>query len=388
PQPPHPAYQAYPGYPGGPGAPGYLAPPPSAPPMNGFSVASLVAGIVCCLPPLGLILGIVALVQIKKKGQRGAGMAIAGTVLSAISTLLMLLLLVTGGAAELWRGFKEGMDEAARSHSTLDLRTGQCFNLPGDGPLEDREALSVEVVPCAGEHEAEVTGSFTLQGFDAFPGDGRIDPLAERRCEELNWMYARDEWVVGGRMELYYYTPTKESWRLGDRAVTCTFATPKGDRTAGSVRRDPTTVDDAHQLAYLTAETRLYLTGNTVPDAEYAADPDGYRTWARESAGVFADQAEVVRAYNWPERLAGPMERRAGEYERAAAAWRKAAGARDEEAFWDHMLTVDEVVADGPAEVEIRKLLKLPSVPPEYPEDTEGAQGAGDTGGAGDTVRS
>ena len=47
-------------------------------PVNGVAIASLVLGLLCFLPAVGLILGIIALVQIKKRGERGKGLAIAG----------------------------------------------------------------------------------------------------------------------------------------------------------------------------------------------------------------------------------------------------------------------------------------------------------------------
>ncbi|GLF94439.1 DUF4190 domain-containing protein [Streptomyces yaizuensis] len=343
--------------------------PPAQPGTNGFSIASLVAGILCCLPPLGLILGVVALVQIRRKGQSGKGMAIAGTVLSSLSTLLMVLLLVTGGAAEMWRGFQDGVEEASRTRDTLELREGQCFNLPGDGPMDEAYSSSVEVVPCVERHEAEVTGTFRLMGYDRFPGDDWIEPLAEQRCEEINGMYARDEWLVLDRgLELYYYSPTKESWELGDSTVTCTLATSDGKRNAGSVKRTTGSLDTL-QLAYLTTETKASLTGSTLPVEDWPRGRHASQTWARESAVVFKDQVEVLRTYSWPARLRGPVERRAREFERARAALEKAAATRDEDVFWDQVLTVDDILLDGPTEVEIRRLLKLPFVPPERPEE-------------------
>ncbi|WP_244165223.1 DUF4190 domain-containing protein, partial [Streptomyces silaceus] len=65
--------------------------PYSRPPVNGFAIASLVLGILCFLPAVGLVLGLVALAQIKKKGERGKGLAIAGSVLSVVGVVLLVL---------------------------------------------------------------------------------------------------------------------------------------------------------------------------------------------------------------------------------------------------------------------------------------------------------
>lgn len=203
------------------------------PSVNGLSVASLVLGIVCCLPPLGLVLGLIALSQIKRKGQRGKGMAVAGIVLSSISTLLVLVAFATGGIGDAWDGFRKGMDEASRSRSTLDLHKGDCFNVPGD-ELE-RETASVRVVDCAKEHDAEVTGAFKFGKSDAWPGEAAVEPVAEKRCTEINNAYAANASAVPDSAETYYYMPSRRSWRLGDRTVTCTFAVTEG-KLKGSVR--------------------------------------------------------------------------------------------------------------------------------------------------------
>ena len=64
-----------------------------APPTNGLAIAGFVTSILC-LSPVGLVLSIVALNQIKKSPlpQGGSGMAIAGLVLGGIPTLLFVFI--------------------------------------------------------------------------------------------------------------------------------------------------------------------------------------------------------------------------------------------------------------------------------------------------------
>lgn len=214
--------------------PPYNAPytPARPPSVNGLAIASLVLGIVCCIPPLGLILGLIALSQINRRGQRGKGMAIAGSILSGISTALLAVALATGGISDAWNGFRDGMEEASRSRSTLDLRKGDCFTVPGE--LE-RETASVTVVDCAKQHEGEVTGSFKLAQFDSWPGEAAVEPVAESRCEEINNGYVPDASAVPDNVDMYYYMPSKRSWGLGDRSVTCALAATDGKLT-GSLR--------------------------------------------------------------------------------------------------------------------------------------------------------
>ena len=82
-----------PGYPppppGGYGYPPQYGYPQPSPGTNAFAVASLVCslfGWVCLFigAIIGVIFGFVALSQIKRTGQRGRGMAIAGIVIGAI----------------------------------------------------------------------------------------------------------------------------------------------------------------------------------------------------------------------------------------------------------------------------------------------------------------
>lgn len=105
-------------------APGVSAAPPvvrSDGGVNGLAVGSLICGgiamlgsgmVCCCLPltfifsfisaPLGLaglVIGIVALSQLKKRpGQEGKGMAIAGIILSAVALVVSVILPIVGFA--------------------------------------------------------------------------------------------------------------------------------------------------------------------------------------------------------------------------------------------------------------------------------------------------
>ena len=89
------------------GAPqGYGAPPPGygAPAQqgtNGLAIGALVCAFL--VPPVGLILGIVAKGQIKRTGQGGNGLATAAIVISALSMLLVAVAVIAalagGGAA-------------------------------------------------------------------------------------------------------------------------------------------------------------------------------------------------------------------------------------------------------------------------------------------------
>lgn len=104
-----PGYRGYPGYPGDPGYQG-MAP---AGRINGISVASLVCGLAqfllwfFLLVPgfiaalLGLVLGVVALGQIRRRGETGRGMALTGILLGGLGVVagVALAILIGVGSA-------------------------------------------------------------------------------------------------------------------------------------------------------------------------------------------------------------------------------------------------------------------------------------------------
>ncbi|MDQ1008528.1 hypothetical protein QFZ82_003013 [Streptomyces sp. V4I23] len=79
-------------------------------------------------------------------------------------------------------------------------------------------------------HDAEVTGVFTLDGADGYPGSEEADAEVQERCQAINDAYV-DPAAVPSNAELYYDVPTEDSWRIGDRTVTCAYAATEGKLT-------------------------------------------------------------------------------------------------------------------------------------------------------------
>jgi hypothetical protein len=92
-QPPYgqPPSQPY-GYPQQPYGYGYGAKPGT----NGFAIASLVCAFFCT--PLGLIFGFIARSQIKRTGQSGSGLALAGIIISLISIAIAVIFFAAAAA--------------------------------------------------------------------------------------------------------------------------------------------------------------------------------------------------------------------------------------------------------------------------------------------------
>ncbi len=73
-------------------APGY-APVPAAPKTNVLAIVSLVISILG-FNIIAIILGAIALSQIKKTGENGRGLAIAGIIIGAISIVLIIIWII------------------------------------------------------------------------------------------------------------------------------------------------------------------------------------------------------------------------------------------------------------------------------------------------------
>ncbi|MFF4686047.1 DUF4190 domain-containing protein [Streptomyces sp. NPDC001307] len=335
-------------------------------PVNGLAIASLVLGALCFLPGVGLVLGLVALRQIRRRGERGTGLAVGGAVLSAIGLVLWALLLISGGASDFWQGFKDGAHGGASSSPAK----GECFNAPG-GSLRG-ETGDLDEVPCAGAHDGEVFASFRLTGR-GYPGDVRITGTADERCRGLRDGYAMDGWAVPDDVDVYYLTPTENGWAAGDREVTCVFgSTDEDGRLTGSLRNDETVLD-ADQVAYLKAAHVLNVALASAPDAEHVEDDlPGHRRWAGRVASALGEQARMLRAHDWPAGSRRQVAALAADLDTARAEWAKVAGAPDADAYFDHYETALGLIEPHRA-VAVRKALGLATVPP------QGGDGA-DTG--------
>ncbi|MEU4873760.1 DUF4190 domain-containing protein [Streptomyces sp. NPDC021608] len=381
-------HQGAPGYPGPypqaphPGAPypvwgqGY-SPYGRPPAVNGLAVAALVLGILCFLPAVGLVLGAVALTQIRKRGERGKGMAVAGAILSSVGLALWVLALATGGASDFWQGFKDG----ASARSGFSLAKGDCFDMPGD--TFDEEVYDVDEVPCSGEHDAEVFATVPLSG-SGFPGDDRVAREADDTCFRLQDAYAMDPWALTDDVDVYYLTPTPQSWRAGDREITCVFG-PVDDKGAltGSLRADETTLD-ADQLAFLKAMAAVDEVLGQEPESSAGEDPAAERTWAGEAGEATERQAAALGARTWSAKAGGPVAALAKDLRTASREWAAAAKATDADGFSAHYERAYGYV-DGRSTVTAREALGLATTPPAYDEGSDsGAGGAGGSDGESD----
>jgi hypothetical protein len=327
--------------------------------------------VLCCIPAAGLVLGLVALGQIRRRGERGRSMAITGAVLSSVGLALWMVAIATGGLSEAWEGFKEG------ARDTGSLSRGECFDAPGgmEGSFYDLDEVS-----CATEHDGEVFAVVELPG-GRFPGDARVTGTAEDKCHALRSSYAMDAWAVPENVDVYYIVPSAESWRLGDREITCAFGNTdeQGSLKGGSLRNDGTTLD-ADQVVYLeaagVADTALDSAPQDSPEDDLAANTE----WAARVSAALEKEAGMLTGHQWPADAKGPVAAVVKELEARREPWHEAAGAADVNSFYEHY---DKAVGleDTARSVTAREALGLATTPPSFDEDGTGEGDTGDDSG-------
>jgi len=157
-----------------PAAPGGVGAPAAEVRTSGFAIVSLICGIVGFVPLcpflpgiLGLIFGIVSLGGIKKSGGRltGRGLAIAGTVVSGLATLMWLLAvpMVVGACKQGMCAFNLGAINKAIWMYQNDFDDAMPPNLEA---LIDTENLEPRRLVCPSSGDQEGQCSYIYRGAD------------------------------------------------------------------------------------------------------------------------------------------------------------------------------------------------------------------------------
>ena len=175
--------------------PGYPPPPgmghpdqlgmPMGKRSNGWSIASLICGILGCVPfltgALAVIFGIIGIRKARDPQVGGKGLSIAGLVLGIVSIVLWalfgagILALLTGTkeqrnvARQFFNDLAAGNVAAAQASATSNVTPEQlqsaADSLKGYGQLKDITLLGVEVSAAAGSRTTtEVAGAMTFDG--------------------------------------------------------------------------------------------------------------------------------------------------------------------------------------------------------------------------------
>ncbi|WP_408896285.1 DUF4190 domain-containing protein [Nocardioides sp. R1-1] len=129
---------------------------PMPPKTDGISIAALVTSLLCCLAPVGVILGFVGLSRTKGGQRKGRGLAIAGIV---IGLLMSITSAVVGAAVFIFAESLVPLDDA---------EVGQCVDIDEEG-----DAVIMREKKCSEEHDGEIVGTteVTDENVDTVKGD-------------------------------------------------------------------------------------------------------------------------------------------------------------------------------------------------------------------------
>ncbi|HVK28292.1 MAG TPA: DUF4190 domain-containing protein [Nocardioides sp.] len=120
------------------GSGGFGGQPPKT---DGVSIAALVLSFLCCLAPIGLILGIVGIRRTRGGQRKGRGLAIAAII---IGILMSIVTAVVGAAIFIF---------ADSLVTPGNAKVGQCVNVD-----EDDGSILLYKKECTEEHDAEIVG--------------------------------------------------------------------------------------------------------------------------------------------------------------------------------------------------------------------------------------
>ncbi len=199
-------------------APGWQ--PPRAP-LDGWSVASVVAGALLT-GPVAIALGVVGLRRTRSRESRGRPLALIGIGLGAAGTLAIAAVVVGMQlTASAQRPLPLDLDAPRGAHA-VQLVTGHCVDpLPPGGDVDE-----VTVVPCDQPHAAQVVTEYRFDQAAVWPGQQAADRRVATACE------LTPEEVAAG-VRAVTWAPTEQSWGRGDRTGLC-LATVDGGSLTGS----------------------------------------------------------------------------------------------------------------------------------------------------------
>ncbi|MFE0824017.1 septum formation family protein [Streptomyces sp. NPDC058847] len=245
--------------------------------------------------------------------------------ISAVAALLAIGAVGCSDVTDAVDSAKDGAKKVARQRSVFSLDTGDCYNPSGKA---EGTAYTVEIVPCDEAHQGQVVGEFSIDEGKEYPGDDGVSAIADTRCPVEAQKYAPDTWALPESAELFYYTPTAESWATGDRLVSCAYTAEKG---ALSGTLDTAKSLKPEQLTYLKGSNAVYeaLWANQSEKDTVEADLPGYKAQAKAVAAALQAHVEGLNGIDGAE--VGTLR---STLEKAAGDWEKAADAADAGAFY------------------------------------------------------
>lgn len=238
---------AQPGY-GAPGQPGYGAwggaqqpaygsygdPYGRSQSTNGLATASLVLGILglfCGITAIvGLVLGIVALGQIRKGRGTGRGLAIGGIVTSAVAIALTAALVALGVVGTIVDDTTSGLGDSSSGSSNSSQDGG---DVPTDYQLaqgyvagdclsvysESWDMSDADLVDCSQPHGMEVVATFQLAAAVTSSDDEVLNAAAEECWTTITSLVP--DTATQDTIDSDVYFPSLDQWNAGERTAYC-----------------------------------------------------------------------------------------------------------------------------------------------------------------------
>lgn len=339
------------------GTPYWNGPQPPAQGTNGLAITSLVLGIIgfgCFLWALGLGFGIAALRQIRRRPQRGKGLAVAGIVLSSLWAVVVIGFV--GPIAV--TGFKEGWDEVGRRVDVLDLKQGECYQ---ENAFDAERITRVTKVRCTEPHHGEVFGVVQLPG-SRYPGEDEVQKKTGHECVGRQYDYALDHLAIPRGTESRVIFPERETWEVGGVTIgLCVFEskTPRVETL-----KQTFSALTPEQYGYLSASKELNKAFERWPEEDPEDDPARYRSWAGDL--VLAAKAEKVSldGIHWGTAAQGPVGELHADLDQLIVHAEKLRVASDPELMDEELYEISELT-EGMADSELREAIDLPTSPPD-----------------------
>jgi hypothetical protein len=216
-------------------------PPGPAAQTSGLAIAAFVLGLlgfVGISAITGIILGIVALRQIRTTGQKGKALAIWGIVLgSAWLALTAIIVVVAIVGASSTPSASNPPHVPPSSPQTVDpftLATGDCFDFPTLAPGQLQNINSVVQTPCSVAHSAQVYSIFSAGSQVSYPGTAKLHSLADSGC--VTRASALDRAKLTKSMEIQFLFPQQAPWLVGRHSISCIISNPTRTLTSSLLK--------------------------------------------------------------------------------------------------------------------------------------------------------
>jgi hypothetical protein len=329
---------------------------PVLPGTNGLAIAALVTGLVGCLWPVALGLGIGALVQLGRRQQRGRGLAVTGTVLGLLGMTVMAIGLVVGSVSSHVSEPDDGTSTTTTTATAqpgsptgpFALQPGDCFTSEQSGTRVHRARTD-----CAKPHYGEVFFTAPLPGH-YYPGVDEVRRQADKLCAGALPEYLTDPWAVAGSTQSRYLYPRDEAeWEHSGHTAICFLHDKSSGSSTGSLRLDSSNLTKDQQ--YLLEALKPLETQERALTAS-AADPAAVSGAAAHAVQGIQQSLDLLHASQWSAAAAGPMATLASTLQTDQAAWQAVGAASDPVGAYQQAVRDDNPL---PAEVAARRALSL-----------------------------